>query len=64
MAATDHTTILVKLGNAHEDRIIDILKQLEDKIVAITLASPVEDKNLYDLAWAIKARSEIEQEAR
>jgi hypothetical protein len=64
MAATDHTTILVKLGNAHEDRIIDILKQLEDKIVAITLASPVEDKNLYDLAWAIKARSKIEQAVR
>lgn len=64
MAATDQTRILNLLANSHEDRIIDILKQLEEQVIAITLSSPVKDKNLYDLAWAVKARSKIEQAVR
>jgi len=64
MADIDHARIVERLGDTHEERILAILNDLEDRIASIVLAAPLTDGKLSDLAWAIQARTQIEQAFR
>lgn len=64
MSDINHARIVERLGDTHEERILSILKDLEDRIATIVLAAPLTDGNLSDLAWAVQARSQIEQAFR
>jgi len=64
MADIDHARIVERLGDTHEERILAILNDLEERIASIVLAAPLTDGKLSDLAWAIQARTQIEQAFR
>lgn len=60
-ADTDHARFIERLGDAHEQRVIDALQALEDRITALMSAAPLQDGNLFDLEWALAARRDILQ---
>jgi hypothetical protein len=64
MSDINHARIIERLGDTHEERILSILKDLEERIATIVIAAPVTDGKLNDLAWAVKVRAEIEQSFR
>jgi hypothetical protein len=64
MSDINHARIVERLGDTHEARILAILNDLEDRIASIVLAAPLTDGKLSDLAWAIQARTQIEQAFR
>jgi len=64
MTDIDHARIVERLGDTHEERILAILNDLEERIASIVLAAPLTDGKLSDLAWAIQARTQIEQAFR
>ena len=47
--------------DSHDGRIYAILQQLEERIAELVLSAPLQDGNLFDLAWSIQARADIEQ---
>ena len=59
-ADIDHAKIVEQLGDTHEKRVISILQQLEDEIAELVISAPQNNKKLFDLAWAIQARQDIE----
>ena len=61
MADIDHAKIVEKLGNSHEQRMLGILKQLEDRIAADIMKAPTDDGKMSDINFAIKARAGIRQ---
>ena len=64
MTDINHARIVERLGDTHEERILAILNDLEERIASIVLAAPLTDGKLSDLAWAIQARTQIEQAFR
>jgi hypothetical protein len=40
---------------------LSILQQLEDRLAAYAIQAPVQDGRLFDLAWSIQARADIER---
>lgn len=60
-ADTDHARFIERLGDAHEQRVIDALQSLEERITALLSAAPLQDGNLFDLEWALAARRDILQ---
>lgn len=64
MAAQDHIKILEELGNRHEERVLEALNALEDKLADIAIDAPSDDGNLSDPNWAISQRPEIERTVR
>ena len=57
---SDHARFIEQLGVAHEKRLVDILQSLENKIAGIISKSPTQNGVLFDLAWAIDARKDIQ----
>ena len=60
-ADLDHARIVDALGTTHERRMLTILQQLEDRLAAYAIQAPVQDGRLFDLAWSIQARADIER---
>jgi hypothetical protein len=60
-ADLDHARIVDALGTTHERRMLTILQQLEDRLAAYALQAPVQDGRLFDLAWSVQARADIER---
>src|SRR6056300_594156 len=60
-ADLDHARIVEALGDAHERRMLTILQQLEQRIAAYMVNAPAMDGNLFDLAWSVQARTDIER---
>jgi len=61
MTPDDHADILDKLADTHQDRLIGILQELEDQVAALVINAPVSDGKLFDLAWSISARADIDR---
>ena len=59
-ADIDHARIIERLGDAHEQRLQDALKILEERVIGIVSAAPLRQGNLFDLEWAIAARAQIQ----
>jgi hypothetical protein len=59
-ADIDHARIIEKLGDAHEARLQDALRRMEERVVAIVSTAPTKAGNLFDLEWAIAARAQIQ----
>jgi hypothetical protein len=59
-AELDHALILERLGDSHEQRLIDALKRLEERVVRIVATAPLDNGRLFDLEWAINARTQIQ----
>lgn len=64
MADIDHARIVERLGDTHEERLLSVLKDLEDEISSIILDAPLDDGRLSDLAWATQARADIQRAFR
>lgn len=60
-ADIDHARIVDALGNTHERRMLAILQQLEDRVAGYATQAPTQNGRLFDLAWSIQARSDIQQ---
>lgn len=60
-ADTDHFTILDRLAERHEQRLADALVVLEDRIADLMATAPLQDGQLFDLEWALEARTELRQ---
>ena len=60
-ADLDHARIVDALGTTHERRMLAILQQLEDRLAAYALEAPTQDGRLFDLAWSVQARADIER---
>jgi hypothetical protein len=60
-ADTDHARIVERLGDSHERRMLNILQQLEDEIAAYAITAPTQEGRLFDLAWSLQARTDIER---
>ena len=59
MADVDHARIVEALGNSHEQRLLDILEELESEIASLLDSAPVTDGKLNDLSYAVKSRTGI-----
>ncbi len=59
-ADIDHARIIERLGDAHEERLQAALRRLEERVVAIVSAAPTKAGSLFDLEWAIAARTQIQ----
>jgi len=59
-AELDHARIVAALSATHERRLLDILQQLESRIAAYVITAPSSNAALFDLVWAVTARSDIE----
>lgn len=57
----DHARIVDALGTTHERRMLDILQTLENRLAGYMVSAPVQEGKLFDLAWAVQARADIEQ---
>ena len=60
-ADIDHARIVDRLATTHERRMLNILQQLEDRVAAYAMQAPTQDGRLFDLAWSLRARSDIQQ---
>lgn len=58
-ADVDHVEELTRLAALHQARLAEALATLEDRIADLLASAPLRDGNLFDLEWAIQARSEI-----
>lgn len=63
-ADANHARIVELLGDTHEQRLLNILTQLEERIASLINNAPVEEGNLADLNYAIEARQGIRQAFR
>lgn len=62
MAAEDvYDNYLDALADTHQDRLIDALQRLEDRIADLANGAPVTDGALFDLEWAINARATLRE---
>lgn len=60
-ADTDHARIVERLGDTHEARLVAVMRTLEDRIADAVISAPVSDGRLFDLEYAIQARTAIQQ---
>ena len=61
LTENEHARLVEALADAHEGRLLAILQELEDQIASFMLGAPVRDGVLFDLAWALQARQDIER---
>jgi len=64
MKESKHDNYLNNLADNHSKRLIQALIALEDRIVALASTAPVQDGELFDLEWAIIARTQVAQAAQ
>jgi len=60
-ADLDHARIVEAIGDSHERRMLQILQQLEDRLAGYMVNAPVQQGKLFDLAWSVQARADIER---
>jgi len=60
-ADLDHARIVDALGTTHERRMFAILQQLEERLAGYMVNAPVQQGKLFDLAWSVQARADIER---
>lgn len=60
-ADTDHARIVERLTDTHEQRLLNSLQQLEDRLADYATNAPTTEGQLFDLAWSVQARPDIEQ---
>lgn len=58
-ADTDHYNIVERLAEKHEQRLGDALVKLENRVADLIATAPLSDGELFDLEWAVNARTEI-----
>ena len=63
-ADIDHAKIVQALTETHEKRLFNILQQLEDRVASLVMSAPTDEQTLFDLKWAIDARTDLEQIVR
>ena len=59
-ADIDHARIIERLGDTHEARLQEALRRLEERVVGIVSTAPTKAGKLFDLEWAISARTQIQ----
>lgn len=59
-ADIDHARIVEALANSHERRMLGVLQQLEERVAAYAITAPTQDGRLFDLAWSVQARNDIQ----
>jgi len=60
-ADTDQLNDLLARADKHQARLVSALRTLERRIVDLMAEAPLQDGRLFDLEWAIQARSELRQ---
>lgn len=60
-AQTDRLNDVIALAEGHQRRLLEALRALELDIIALMRNAPLRDGQLFDLEWAIQARTEIRQ---
>ena len=60
-ADSDHYNIVERLAEKHEERLADALVTLENRVTDLMASAPLKDGQLFDLEWALKARTELRQ---
>lgn len=60
-ADTDHFKILDRLAEKHEQRLASALVVLEERVSDLMATAPLKDGQLFDLEWALSARTELRQ---
>lgn len=60
-ADIDHAKIVEALTETHQQRLSAIMRELENRVADYAMGAPTQDGDLFDLVWAINARSDIEQ---
>lgn len=60
-ADLDHARIVEALTGSHEQRLYTIMRELEERIADLAMQAPLRDGDMFDLVWAINARTDVEQ---
>ena len=60
-AQTDRLNAVIALAEGHQRRLLEALNDLERQIVGILRDAPLRDGQLFDLEWAVQARTQIRQ---
>ena len=60
-ADTDHFNIVDRLADRHEERLAESLVTLEKRVTDLMASAPLKDGELFDLEWALNARTELRQ---
>jgi len=58
-AESEYSDLLDRLADTHQARIAAALQELEERVAQLMATAPLTDGNLFDLEWALAARSEI-----
>lgn len=62
MALSDkNVALLRRLSEQHKKRLSDSLHELERRVAAYAITAPVDNEQLFDLAWSLRARNDIRQ---
>ena len=60
-AQTDRLDDVIALAEGHQRRLLEALRALELDIIALLREAPLRDGQLFDLEWAVQARTQIRQ---
>ena len=60
-ADTDHARAVIARAERHQRRLAKALAELDQEIVQLMSGAPLSDGQLFDLEWAVSARTEIAQ---
>ena len=58
-AADDYASFLERLADQHQRRLADALQRLEARLASFVQSAPATEGDLFDVEWALSARSEI-----
>lgn len=61
MSDTTHADFLASLAEDHQIKLGTSLVELENRIADLVASAPLRDGNLFDLEWAIQARTQLRQ---
>jgi len=61
MSDINHARIVARIADTHEKRLLAVLQTLEDRLADLMATAPTKQGELFDLAWSIRARSDIAQ---
>ena len=61
MADIDHARIVARIGATHEQRLLSVLQDLEQRIAVLMDEMPTRQGKMFDLGWALRARTDLSQ---
>jgi len=64
MADIDHARIVARIAATHEQRLLSVLQTLENRLADYMNQAPTRQGELFDLAWSIRARNDLNQIVR